>query len=208
MALAENWKENPGRLEDDEIAALDAVFGGIEAAVGIRSAHQATVLKLAGVRGGSPIRDALQPVEYWACWSTRERRSPGLVAYRAFRAMTDEVEGARHVAVLFRAYGPRPPGPEFDTVVTLGMLGRLIVLTDAAEEIARVADAQSVAGAVARVVLGKPHPTANKLARKVYDREQAAVTRRLRDAADALLVAAVKAFRVARDRLLGGEYER
>src|SRR5690349_18477748 len=129
MALSEDIQESDGRLEEDEIAALDAAFGGIEAAVGLRSAHEATALKLAGVRGGSPKRDDLQPVEHWACWSTKHRRRPGLVACRALRAMVDEPDGRRHVAVLFRVYGPRPPGPAFDSIATLGILGRLVVFT-------------------------------------------------------------------------------
>lgn len=218
MALSHKQAENPGRLEEDEIAALDYVFGGMEAAVGIQSTYAAMVDKMrARPRASSKnearsenvmhVRatrsrsyEALEPVEYWACWSTKSRRWRGLVAYRALRAMAASPGGGLHVAVLYRAYGPRPPGPAFDTLSGLTLLGRIVSFTPTAEQIAADARAQSVAGALAAILFAPVRIA--KAERKALERERAALIHRLRIEADKLLADAVAAFRVAFDRAI------
>jgi hypothetical protein len=195
MALEDKWDDENEGLREDEIAALDYVFGGMEAAVGVRSSCAAEVDRLAGIRYGSRSYEALWPVEYWGCWSTETRRRAGLLARRALRAMNETPEERLYVSVLFRAYGPRPPGPEFDSIAELGLLGRIAVFTEAAVEVAD--GAQSIAGALAAVLLAAT-PALPQPARAATKRDRRAVLERVRDEASRLLADSVGAFRAAR----------
>jgi hypothetical protein len=188
------------RLEDDEIAALDYVFGGMEGAVGVRSTHAQQADRLAGLDDDVPYWEPHEPVEYWACWSTGSQRRAGAVAYRALQAMLGTDSGRLHVSVLYRAYGPRPPGPRLDKAIAPTELARVVIFTETAARVARAARSQSIPCAVRDAVLGDlPSGAAGQLAERV----RAVLVARLRAEADTLLTGAVVAYRRA-VAVLGG----
>jgi hypothetical protein len=207
MACAEAWKDAEGRLEEDEIEALDYVFGGLEAAVGVRSSYGSQIdramgLKMGGKKGGH-VHENLQPVEYWACWTVDGRRRAGLVAYRALRLMLDPrwrpgplgIDGDLLVRALYAFYGPRPPGPDFESIPELGPLGRLVALTPTAERIASDARAQSIAGAVAEVMFASARADKGEIAR--VEKLRRPIARRIAREADEVLSFAVHVYRQA-----------